>query len=128
MKDLQAECSTLPEKQLPHTPLAPGLDVSVPEPDSVREARAFIGATVRITISDGRRLTGRLECLDKELNMVLKQATESRPSDPDGDQALAASSERSVGLIMIPGAHVVKCEVDDTTRASEGATPAPDAK
>lgn len=73
---------------------------------SVRGIMSYISSTVRVTISDGRKLTGRFDCVDKDLNIILNHATEERRIDSG-----SSVDTRNVGIIMIPGKELVKFEV-----------------
>ena len=74
---------------------------------SVKEVMEFIGTTVRVTISDGRKLTGRFECVDWDQNVILNYATEAFTDVSSSE----LKNERTVGSIMIPGKEIVKFEM-----------------
>lgn len=47
--------------------------------ESVRKVLGYIGKPVRVTMSDGRLLTGAIICFDKRMNVLLDNVTEERP-------------------------------------------------
>ncbi len=72
-------------------------------------ASKYLGQMVRVTISDGRCIEGELRCIDKDMNLVLGQATEYYGVESDQavqDKFLDETSSRSLGSAMIPGIHV----------------------
>ena len=42
----------------------------------MESARQLLGSMIRVRISDGRIIEGELQCLDKDLNLVLGSAVE----------------------------------------------------
>lgn len=58
-------------------------------------------------MTDGRVLYGTFACTDRDGNIILASCSEylSEHSDP--------SEERVLGLIMVPGRHIVSIQVDD---------------
>ncbi|CAG8740884.1 32679_t:CDS:2, partial [Racocetra persica] len=56
----------------------------------------------KITASDGRVFLGTFMCIDKYKNIILSQTEEFRSDE-----------KRFVGLVMIPGKHLVKAEIED---------------
>ncbi|EER02326.1 conserved hypothetical protein [Perkinsus marinus ATCC 50983] len=57
---------------------------------------------LRVTLTDGRDITGRLYCIDNKENIVLRNAVEKRRRDGE------YSSVRKIGIVMIPGKEAVK--------------------
>lgn len=43
---------------------------------AMESARQLLGSIIRVRISDGRIIEGELQCLDKDLNLVLGSAVE----------------------------------------------------
>ncbi|KAI8085202.1 uncharacterized protein BX664DRAFT_338800 [Halteromyces radiatus] len=64
--------------------------------------RSYLNFKARIQITDGRIFIGTFVCVDKQKNIILAQAEEFRQEE-----------RRLVGLIMIPGIHLVKVETED---------------
>ncbi|CAO3638008.1 hypothetical protein BJ944DRAFT_237512 [Cunninghamella echinulata] len=70
--------------------------------DKVNLLRSYLNFKTRIQISDGRIFIGTFVCIDKQKNIILAQAEEFRGEE-----------QRLVGLVMIPGNHLVKVETED---------------
>ena len=80
----------------------------------------MIGRRLRVQISDGRVIVGEFECLDKDGNILVDRAREywiasGETNRQTGDElSLTSENGRRIGYVMIPGPHVVKCEVQST--------------
>ncbi|TPX64398.1 hypothetical protein SpCBS45565_g05913 [Spizellomyces sp. 'palustris'] len=72
-------------------------------PDSARiqRLRDYLNHKARITISDGRIFIGHFVCIDKGQNTILAGAEEFKNGE-----------RRFVGLIMVPGKHLIKAEFE----------------
>jgi small nuclear ribonucleoprotein (snRNP)-like protein len=70
--------------------------------DQKDRLRALLNLQWRVEISDGRIVQGRCVCLDHQRNLILRGTKETR----DG-------KTRSVGMIMVPGDHIVRVDVED---------------
>ncbi|CAG8561026.1 5481_t:CDS:2 [Diversispora eburnea] len=68
----------------------------------IRQLRSYLNLRSRITVSDSRLFFGTFMCIDKYKNIILAQTEEYREAE-----------KRFVGLIMIPGKHIVKIEIED---------------
>ncbi len=91
------------------------------------------GTTVRVSVTDGRVFTGTLGCVDKQLNVVLINATETfkkkkkskrggkekekreneekeEENDRDDDVETSSSSSRVINMALIAREHRVKME------------------
>ena len=90
------------------------------------------GATVRVSVTDGRVFTGTLGCVDKQLNVVLINATETfkkkkskrggkekekreneekeEENNRDDDVETSSSSSRVINMALIAREHRVKME------------------
>ncbi|KAG0053264.1 hypothetical protein BGZ83_001434 [Gryganskiella cystojenkinii] len=77
------------------------------DPIMVAKLRSFLSRNTRIEITDGRLFVGQFMCIDHSKNIILAGAYESRPEKPS-----SSSEKRFVGLVMIPGHHIVKAEMD----------------
>lgn len=89
----------------------------VPE---VSELQGMLGKLVRVTLEDGRRVTGAFKCIDEFHNFVLGDTQEVRPVEEVGLDGVAVTKEdtRSLGSTMVPGRRIVKVEVTDASWAS----------
>ena len=90
------------------------------------------GTTVRVSVTDGRVFTGTLGCVDKQLNVVLINATETfkkkkskrggkekekrvneekeEENNRDDDVETSSSSSRVINMALIAREHRVKME------------------
>ena len=88
------------------------------------------GSLVRVEVTDGRTFEGTLGCVDKQLNVVLINATETKRRNEmsEGDASLSTSSSERLGetrvinMALIAREHRVKMEVlvDDDAFEKEG--------
>ncbi|KAI9596175.1 hypothetical protein BDF19DRAFT_439863 [Syncephalis fuscata] len=68
--------------------------------ESIKQLRQHLNKRCRTTISDGRVFVGWFVCVDKDKNVVVQGADE-----------FVGTSSRFVGMVMIPGEHIVRFEV-----------------
>ncbi|CAG8626701.1 5432_t:CDS:2 [Cetraspora pellucida] len=68
----------------------------------IQQLRSYLNLKAKITASDGRVFHGTFMCIDKYKNIILSQTEEFRSNE-----------KRFVGLVMIPGKHLVKAEIED---------------
>ncbi len=82
---------------------------------AIDELTGYLGSFVRIKISDDRVIKGEFQCIDKDKNFILGDAVEYHLKGGDMDtenvDLHSTASTRILGLVMIPGKHVVKCEL-----------------
>lgn len=72
--------------------------------------RSWLNKTFRVEMSDGRVLTGVFLCTDRDANIILGSCSEYLPTD---DTTKALNEEpRMLGLVMIPGKHIVTVHID----------------
>ncbi|KAI0548390.1 hypothetical protein F4679DRAFT_322552 [Xylaria curta] len=90
--------------------------------------KSLINKTLRIHATDGRMFIGTFKCTDTDRNVVLSLTYEYRqPSQQKLAEAAAAAASSSsetvkadmtsryLGLVVIPGEHIVKMEVEEFT-------------
>lgn len=66
--------------------------------------RALMDTAVRVTISDGRLISGQFWCFDNGQNLILLHCDETRIVND-------VEHQRYLGpLVMVPGKHIVKIE------------------
>ncbi|KAF9318239.1 hypothetical protein BG003_011633 [Podila horticola] len=108
------------------------------DPPLVAKLRSLLNRNTRIEITDGRLFVGQFMCIDHSKNIILAGAYESRPNAPAskaggpgvdakapqetgvesrlapdvGSNKKGDEDRRFVGLVMIPGHHIVKAEMD----------------
>lgn len=105
---------------------------AIDEPPTKAEAHAYltslINKTLRIHATDGRMFIGTFKCTDTDRNVVLAVTYEHRqPSQQElskaaavaassgSDTVVADMTSRYLGLVVIPGEHIVKMEVEEFT-------------
>ncbi|KAB8336857.1 hypothetical protein FH972_021165 [Carpinus fangiana] len=86
---------------------------------------SFLDKNLRIHVSDGRMFVGQMKCTDRESNYVLGNAHEYREPTPKQvkeatERAVKGHTSvildmncRYVGLIVVPGEHIRKIEVEE---------------
>lgn len=86
---------------------------------------SLLGKTLRIKISDGRVFVGQMKCTDKDRNIILANTHEYRPPTTEAVRAAAVKADRAsdkftangtcryVGLVVIPGEHILKIELEE---------------
>ncbi|EMR69792.1 putative lsm domain-containing protein [Eutypa lata UCREL1] len=74
------------------------------------EAEAFlkslVNRTLRIHTTDSRMFVGTFKCTDPKL-------AEAAAADPNSETVTADMTSRYLGLVVIPGEHIVKMEVEE---------------
>merc|ERR1712072_1565833 len=85
----------------------PAMKISGSEADALAAKgfiRALMDTSVRVTISDGRLITGQLWCFDNVKNLILLNCQETRVVQ-------GLEHRRPLGpLVMVPGKHITKIE------------------
>lgn len=69
-----------------------------------KRLQSWLNRSFRVVMSDGRIIIGTFLCTDKDANVILAMCSEYMK---DG-----AGESRNLGLIMIPGRHIVSIEAD----------------
>ncbi|KAI8626773.1 hypothetical protein F5Y19DRAFT_478263 [Xylariaceae sp. FL1651] len=104
--------------------------VKMDDPAVKAEAEAYLKSllnkTLRVHATDGRIFVGTFKCTDTDRNVVLSLTYEYRqPSQQKLAEAAAAAAgtnsqtvkadmtSRYLGLVVIPGEHIVKMEVEE---------------
>ncbi|KAJ3031327.1 UNVERIFIED_CONTAM: hypothetical protein HDU68_005069 [Siphonaria sp. JEL0065] len=83
-------------------------DADTPE---IRELESMLGVKAQIEASDGRKFTGVFMCIDKYKNVILTGAEEFSVGT-DEDTGEKKDERRYVGMIMVPGKHLVKMSIE----------------
>ncbi|GAQ07933.1 small nuclear ribonucleoprotein-associated protein B [Aspergillus lentulus] len=89
----------------------------------------LINYRMRITLTDGRQMTGQMLAFDKHMNLVLADTEEfrrvkrkSKPAaGPSNAPLVEAEEKRTLGLTIVRGTHVVSCSVDGPPPAEPSA-------
>ncbi|KXJ91429.1 hypothetical protein Micbo1qcDRAFT_233929 [Microdochium bolleyi] len=91
----------------------------------------YINYRMRITLMDGRQMTGQMLAFDKHMNLVLADTEEfrrvkkkqSKPSGAPGasgsaaTQTIESEEKRTLGLTIVRGAHIVSLSVESAPPA-----------
>ncbi|KAJ5480837.1 Small nuclear ribonucleoprotein-associated protein B [Penicillium diatomitis] len=80
----------------------------------------LINYRMRVTLNDGRQMTGQMLAFDKHMNLVLADTEEfrrikrkSKPAAGSSNAPLVEAEEkRTLGLTIVRGTQVVSCSVD----------------
>ncbi|KAF2402543.1 hypothetical protein EJ06DRAFT_458288, partial [Trichodelitschia bisporula] len=79
----------------------------------------FLTRTLRITTTDQRMFTGQMKCTDRECNIILSNTHEYRPpttaemsAPQNANPAGVDPASRYVGLVVVPGKHIVRIEAE----------------
>lgn len=87
-----------------------------------------INRTLKVAITDGREVTGKLLVYDQHMNVVLGDCTETRPQTKKMKQE-GIKPTRELGLILLRGEHVLSVTVlKDDKKAEVSFDKAPKAK
>ncbi|KAL2107172.1 hypothetical protein VUR80DRAFT_5588 [Thermomyces stellatus] len=95
---------------------------------------SLLNKYLRVTVTDGRLFWGLFKCIDPDRNIVLAQTYEYRHPSPrkrleaaqkvgDASEVTMSMTSRYLGLVVVPGAHVIKVEVEEfasQVRSPEG--------
>ncbi|XP_026730253.1 N-alpha-acetyltransferase 38-B, NatC auxiliary subunit [Trichoplusia ni] len=78
--------------------------------DGKSKLRKWLNMNFRIEMTDGRVLIGVFLCTDRDANVILGACSEYLKG-VDGE----TEEPRVLGLVMVPGRHIVSIQLDDTT-------------
>ncbi|KAI1500246.1 hypothetical protein F5X99DRAFT_386921 [Biscogniauxia marginata] len=103
-----------------------GMDATSEKTEAEFYLKSLLNRALRIYTTDSRMFIGTFKCTDTHRNIVLSLTYEYRqPSQQKLAEAAAASSSsgqdtvkadmtsRYLGLVVIPGEHIVKMEVEE---------------
>ncbi|CAG8486588.1 8404_t:CDS:2 [Ambispora gerdemannii] len=69
---------------------------------NIAKLRSYLNLKARISVSDDRVFNGTFVCIDKYKNIILANTEEFRGVE-----------KRYVGLVMVPGKHLIKAEIEN---------------
>lgn len=82
----------------------------------------LINYRMRVTMNDGRQMTGQMLAFDKYMNLVLADTEEFRkirskaksnaPAAPGSAGATEQEEKRTLGLVILRGTNIVSCSVE----------------
>lgn len=103
---MSAECTELATASAPET------DTTVVKEELTGKdiLRKWLNMNFRIEMSDGRVLIGVFLCTDRDANVILGACSEYL-KNAEGE----TEEPRVLGLVMVPGRHIVSIKIDDTT-------------
>lgn len=78
--------------------------------------RSWLNKTFRVEMTDGRVLTGIFLCTDRDANIILGSCSEYLPMDEKNK--IVNEEPRMLGLVMIPGKHIVTIHIDNEYSSS----------
>ncbi|KAJ5610473.1 small nuclear ribonucleoprotein SmB [Penicillium lagena] len=89
----------------------------------------MINYRMRVTLNDGRQMTGQMLAFDKHMNLVLADTEEfrrikrkSKPAaGPNNAPLVEAEEKRTLGLTIVRGTQVISCSVDGPPPADPSA-------
>ena len=88
-----------------HSSETSALHLSKEDGPASAKIRSLLGKRLRVVISDKRIFVGTFDCFDQNKNIILTYAQEWTSIDnPD--------SAKSVGQVLVPGEHIVSCDVE----------------
>lgn len=73
------------------------------------QLRTWLNKTFRVEMTDGRVLTGVFLCTDRDANIILGSCSEYLPIEKT---KVGNEEPRMLGLVMIPGKHIVSIHID----------------
>ncbi|CAB3387427.1 Hypothetical predicted protein [Cloeon dipterum] len=71
--------------------------------------RSWLNRMLKIEMTDGRILVGSFLCTDRDANVILGNCCEYL----GGDEQTAQEDSRMLGLVMVPGRHIVSVQLDE---------------
>ncbi|XP_025836047.1 N-alpha-acetyltransferase 38-B, NatC auxiliary subunit [Agrilus planipennis] len=99
----------------------------IQEPDELKsisagvvKLRDWLNKLLRIEMTDGRSLVGIFLCTDRDANIILGSCSEYLPEDEEECDSDEHSEEsRMLGLVMVPGKHIVSISIDKNKHLSD---------
>ena len=91
----------------PSKQCATALAAAGSRPSPMDGARECLDMPLRVGLTDGRVIYGRFACLDKQQNLLLSEARETRKLG--GGAADNGVSERHLGTVLVPRRWVTSC-------------------
>nr|AGM32436.1 LSM domain-containing protein 1-A-like protein [Coptotermes formosanus] len=74
----------------------------------------WLNKNFKIEMTDGRVLIGVFLCTDRDGNVILGSCSEYLKPEDNG----VIEEPRVLGLVMVPGRHIVSIHLDDTTNCN----------
>lgn len=82
---------------------------------------SLINWRLKVTLNDGRTLTGQMLAFDKHMNLVIVDCEEFRrvKSKKKGEEAIEQELKRTLGLIILRGETIVSISVEGPPPAGD---------
>ncbi|KAH8803238.1 LSM domain-containing protein [Xylogone sp. PMI_703] len=83
---------------------------------------SLLNKNLRVTTTDSRMFLGQFKCTDTDLNVILSHTFEYRMPPPNkasklleqgNDKVVIDMTNRYMGLVVVPGEHIVKIELEE---------------
>ena len=84
------------------------MNMALPKQEAKEKFKSWLGQIMRVKLSDGRNVMGQFMCTDSECNIILGMASEYI------EEGEVDRKPRNIGLVMVPGNHIVTIHVDKT--------------
>ncbi|XP_066586590.1 N-alpha-acetyltransferase 38, NatC auxiliary subunit [Prorops nasuta] len=101
MKDSVNNMSNAAVEELVH---GNGEASAVEDTPAKTKLRGWLNRHLRIKMTDGRILTGAFQCTDRDANIILGSCSEFLSEEH--------TEARVLGLVMVPGRHIVSIHLD----------------
>jgi small nuclear ribonucleoprotein (snRNP)-like protein/branched-subunit amino acid aminotransferase/4-amino-4-deoxychorismate lyase len=89
----------------------PALQKTQPTPASDK-IESYLNRKMRVVLTDKRIVVGYFECFDQNKNLVLSNTEETHPPEEGKEtEGKTKRQNRRLGMAMVPGKHIVSCEV-----------------
>jgi len=75
----------------------------------MKTIREMLDSPLRVGLTDGRVIIGRFACLDKQRNILLTEARETRWTEASSADTTGGRSERHLGTVLVPRRWVTTC-------------------
>ncbi|WEW59658.1 hypothetical protein PRK78_005137 [Emydomyces testavorans] len=96
---------------------------------AVTYLESLLNRTIRLHTSDTRLFVGVFKCTDNDRNIILANTYEYRhptaaalvasscPQGSENERVVKANmTSRFIGLVVVPGRHITKIELDDPSK------------
>ncbi|KDR21370.1 N-alpha-acetyltransferase 38, NatC auxiliary subunit [Zootermopsis nevadensis] len=87
---------------------------STSETSGKQKLCSWLNKNFKIEMTDGRVLIGVFLCTDRDGNVILGSCSEYLKPEDNG----VIEEPRVLGLVMVPGRHIVSIHLDDITNCS----------
>lgn len=93
-------------------------ETTITNEQGIATIEKWLNQRLRISITDGRSFEGWFKCVDRDCNIVLQGSEEFRDGAIHLGSRLILDQQRFIGLIVVPGKHVVNVELINPAKKS----------